>query len=117
MLRREDRERVVAEMTELFAKEPKLHDMIPSVVKGYLHPPQNPDECIFAKTTDCVSSDLKRTITPVPVRRRSGLHAVRLPRVGRPRRARRLQARRRAAAANDLQCIDRGRERHAALAR
>jgi len=64
MLRREDRERVVAEMTELFAKEPKLHDMIPSVVKGYLHPPQNPDECVFAKTTDCVSSDLKRKISP-----------------------------------------------------
>jgi len=64
MLRREDRERVIAELTELFAKEPKLHDMIPSVVKGYLHPPQNPDECIFAKTTDCVSSDLKRRISP-----------------------------------------------------
>jgi MoaA/NifB/PqqE/SkfB family radical SAM enzyme len=64
MLRREDRERVVAEMTELFAKEPKLHDMIPSVVKGYLRPPQDPSECIFAKTTDCVSSDLKRKISP-----------------------------------------------------
>jgi hypothetical protein len=38
--------------------------MRPSVVRGYLHPPQNPDECIFAKTTECVSSDLKRTITP-----------------------------------------------------
>jgi MoaA/NifB/PqqE/SkfB family radical SAM enzyme len=64
MLRREDRERVVAEMTELFAKHPKLHDMIPRVVQGYLKPPQNPDECIFAKTTHCVSSDLKRRITP-----------------------------------------------------
>jgi MoaA/NifB/PqqE/SkfB family radical SAM enzyme len=64
MLRREDRERVVAEMTALFAKEPKLHDMIPSVVKGYLKPPQTPDECIFAKTTECISSDLKREITP-----------------------------------------------------
>ena len=38
--------------------------MRPSVVQGYLHPPQNPDECIFAKTTACLSSDLKRTITP-----------------------------------------------------
>jgi MoaA/NifB/PqqE/SkfB family radical SAM enzyme len=64
MLRLEDRQRVVAEMTSLFAGEPKLHDMIPSVVKGYLAPPQNPDECIFAKTTACVSSDLKRAITP-----------------------------------------------------
>jgi len=64
MLRREDRERVVAEMTRLFATVPKLHDMIPSVVQGYLKPPQNPEECIFAKTTECISSDLKRVITP-----------------------------------------------------
>jgi MoaA/NifB/PqqE/SkfB family radical SAM enzyme len=64
MLRREDRERAVAEITALYAREPKLHDMRPSVVKGYLRPPQTPDECIFAKTTACVSSDLKRVITP-----------------------------------------------------
>ena len=64
MLRLEDRQRVVAEMTALFKQEPKLHDMIPSVVQGYLTPPQNPDECIFAKTTDCLSADLKRKIVP-----------------------------------------------------
>ena len=64
ILRREDRERVVAEITELFSRHPKLHDMIPSVVKGFLSPPQSPDECIFAKTTACLSSDLKRAITP-----------------------------------------------------
>ena len=33
----------------LYEDEPKLHDMIPSVVRGYLHPPQNPDDCIFAR--------------------------------------------------------------------
>lgn len=64
MLTREDRERVVREMTELHAREPKLHDMIPAVVKGYLNPPQSPDECVFAKTTECLSSDLKRVVTP-----------------------------------------------------
>jgi MoaA/NifB/PqqE/SkfB family radical SAM enzyme len=63
-LRPEDRAAVVAEITELFQKEPKLHDMIPSVVKGYLQPPQNPDECIFAKTTECLSADLKKKIVP-----------------------------------------------------
>ncbi len=63
-LRREDRERVVKEIIELNAREPKLHDMFPGVVRGYLHPPQTPDECTFAKTTECLSSDLKRTITP-----------------------------------------------------
>jgi MoaA/NifB/PqqE/SkfB family radical SAM enzyme len=64
MLRDEDRARVVAEITELYERHPKLHDMIPSVVKGYLQPPGNPDACIFAKTTACLSSDLKRAITP-----------------------------------------------------
>jgi MoaA/NifB/PqqE/SkfB family radical SAM enzyme len=64
MLSRDDRARVVKEITELYETEPKLHDMIPAVVRGYLHPPQNPDECIFAKTTSCVSSDLQHPITP-----------------------------------------------------
>jgi MoaA/NifB/PqqE/SkfB family radical SAM enzyme len=64
ILQREDRERAVAEISALYAREPKLEDMRPSVVRGYLHPPQTPDECIFAKTTACVSSDLKRAITP-----------------------------------------------------
>jgi MoaA/NifB/PqqE/SkfB family radical SAM enzyme len=64
MLRPEDRARVVDEIAGLHRREPKLMDMIPSVVQGYLQPPQNPDECIFAKTTACLSSDLKRTITP-----------------------------------------------------
>ena len=64
MLRPEDRERVVAEISSLYAREPKLEDMRPAVVRGYLRPPQSPDECIFAKTTACLSSDLKRPITP-----------------------------------------------------
>src|SRR6187549_2438252 len=38
-LRPEDRELLVHEITALHAREPKLHDMIPSVVRGYLHPP------------------------------------------------------------------------------
>ncbi len=60
----EDRELLVREITSLHATEPKLHDMIPSVVRGYLHPPQNPDECVFSKTTACLSADLKKPITP-----------------------------------------------------
>ena len=63
-LRPEDRARVVAEITALVAREPKLADMIPSVLQGYLRPPQRPEECIFARTTACLSSDLKRAITP-----------------------------------------------------
>ncbi len=64
MLGPEDRARVVAEMTGLARREPKLGDMRPEIIEGYLRPPQTPDECIFAKTTACVSSDLKRAITP-----------------------------------------------------
>ena len=55
---------MVKEILELYEREPKLHDMVPRVVQGYLHPPQTPADCTFAKTTDCLSSDLKRTITP-----------------------------------------------------
>ena len=63
-LRPSDRELLVHEIAALHASVPKLHDMIPAVVRGYLNPPQNPDVCIFAKTTDCLSSDLKKPITP-----------------------------------------------------
>lgn len=60
----DDRRRVVAEITSLAAREPKLNDMHPAALERYLHPPQDPDECVFAKTTACVSSDLRRAITP-----------------------------------------------------
>jgi sulfatase maturation enzyme AslB (radical SAM superfamily) len=63
-LRKADRTLFVDEIAALYASEPKLHDMIPSVVRGYLQPPANPDECIFAKTTACVSADLKQPISP-----------------------------------------------------
>ena len=63
-LRHEDRALVVEEITSLFDRHPKLHDMIPSVVGGYLQPPASPDDCIFSKTTTCLSADLKRRITP-----------------------------------------------------
>lgn len=63
-LRPDDRRLLVQEIAALHADEPKLRDMIPSVVRGYLHPPQSPAACVFSRTTDCVSSDLKKAITP-----------------------------------------------------
>jgi len=63
-LRPIDRELLVREISALHATTSKLNDMIPPVVHGYLNPPANPDACIFAKTTDCLSSDLKKVITP-----------------------------------------------------
>jgi MoaA/NifB/PqqE/SkfB family radical SAM enzyme len=63
-LRPEDRASVVEEIGRLHKQYEKLHDMQPVVTRGYMKPPQSPDECIFAKTTDCISSDLKHPITP-----------------------------------------------------
>lgn len=63
-LRQADRELLVHEIASLHATEAKLHDMIPSVVRGYLNPPPNPDACIFSKTTACLSANLTQPITP-----------------------------------------------------
>jgi sulfatase maturation enzyme AslB (radical SAM superfamily) len=63
-LRQEERALLVEEIASLHAQEPKLHDMIPSVVRGFLSPPSNPDACVFSKTTACLSADLKQPITP-----------------------------------------------------
>ena len=60
----EDRQRVVAEISELYKRLPKMKDMRPTVVQGYLEPPSSPSECIFSQTTACVSADLKSAITP-----------------------------------------------------
>ena len=58
-----ERERVVAEIAGLRRAFPKLY--APDVVlEGYLAPPGSPAECIFAKTTTCVSSDLTTKISP-----------------------------------------------------
>lgn len=64
MLRPEDRRRVVEEIGGLRPRLPKLRDMRKSVLEGYLNPPENPESCIFAQTTACLSSDLKKQITP-----------------------------------------------------
>jgi MoaA/NifB/PqqE/SkfB family radical SAM enzyme len=64
ILRPEDRRRVVAEIDTLRDRLPKLRDMRKSVLEGYLSPPADPESCIFAKTTACLSSDLEKRITP-----------------------------------------------------
>ena len=60
----EDRHRVVAEIASLRDRLPKLRDMRKGVLEGYLTPPTDPESCIFAKTTACLSSDLEKRITP-----------------------------------------------------
>jgi sulfatase maturation enzyme AslB (radical SAM superfamily) len=62
-LQPEDRARVVSELLVLRERFPKLQ-MPKGLLSAYLHPPKSPADCIFAKTTDCVSADLQTKITP-----------------------------------------------------
>jgi len=63
MLQPADRERVVAALMHLRTRYPKLK-MPKGMIQVYSEPPQNPDECIFAQTTTCVSADFTRQISP-----------------------------------------------------
>ena len=58
-----DRARVIAELRRLRDEIPKLQ-MLDGMLNVYARPPQSPDDCIFAQTTACFSSDLERRITP-----------------------------------------------------
>lgn len=62
-LRPADRRRVVAELMALRARYPKLQ-MPKGMIEVYAEPPSNPGECIFARTTTCVSADFERQIAP-----------------------------------------------------
>jgi MoaA/NifB/PqqE/SkfB family radical SAM enzyme len=54
---------VIAELRHLRVKYPVL-DMPDVVINEIASPPRNPDECIFARTTETFSADLKTKITP-----------------------------------------------------
>ena len=62
-LTKADRLQVVEEIRRLKPQFPKLQ-MPDGLLNVYAHPPQSPEECIFAQTTDCYSSDFEHTITP-----------------------------------------------------
>jgi MoaA/NifB/PqqE/SkfB family radical SAM enzyme len=63
ILTREDRQRVVRDLLRLRTQYPKLQ-MPRGMIEVYAAPPASPADCIFAKTTTCVSADLERRITP-----------------------------------------------------
>ena len=54
---------VIAELLRLRPLYPIL-DMHESALREFLHPPQSPADCIFARTTHTISADLKTVITP-----------------------------------------------------
>jgi MoaA/NifB/PqqE/SkfB family radical SAM enzyme len=62
-LRPVDRERVVSDLLGLRLKYPKLA-LPKGLIDVYAHPPQSPDECVFALTTATISADLTTRITP-----------------------------------------------------
>jgi MoaA/NifB/PqqE/SkfB family radical SAM enzyme len=58
-----DRAQVVADLKALRMKYPKLEAPI-GLIDAYAHPPDSPDECVFARTTTSISADLTTKITP-----------------------------------------------------
>ncbi|HET9839065.1 MAG TPA: radical SAM protein [Candidatus Angelobacter sp.] len=59
----EERARAVAELLRLRVLYPRL-DMREGALREFLHPPESPEKCIFAQTTQTLSADLKSRITP-----------------------------------------------------
>ena len=59
----EDRRSVVATLSDLRKRYTKIQ-MPDGLVKALAAPPKSPEECIFAKTTECISADFERRITP-----------------------------------------------------
>jgi sulfatase maturation enzyme AslB (radical SAM superfamily) len=62
-LTKADRERVIADLSRMRKNYSKLQ-MLDGMLKVYAQPPDSPENCIFAQTTECFSSDLERKITP-----------------------------------------------------
>ena len=58
-----DRHRVVDDLLALRSRFPKLAMPRP-MVEVYGRPPHSPDQCVFAKTTTCISADFRTTIGP-----------------------------------------------------
>jgi MoaA/NifB/PqqE/SkfB family radical SAM enzyme len=58
-----DRENVVQDLMALRLRYPKLFAP-KGLLEVYARPPASPDECIFAKTTKCISADFETRITP-----------------------------------------------------
>lgn len=57
------RQDVIDELSRLEGVLPKL-EIPQGLLEGYLNPPRNPDQCIFAKTTLAIAPDHKTPITP-----------------------------------------------------
>jgi MoaA/NifB/PqqE/SkfB family radical SAM enzyme len=63
ILNSEERARAIADLTRLRKQFPKL-DMPQVVIEQFASPPESPQDCIFAQTTQTISADLETKITP-----------------------------------------------------
>lgn len=54
---------MIADLRQLRLKYPAL-DLPEAVIRELESPPRSPDECIFARTTETISADLRTRITP-----------------------------------------------------
>jgi sulfatase maturation enzyme AslB (radical SAM superfamily) len=63
ILRPEERLRAIEDMLLLRTRFPKL-DMPEKMIRQFSSPPKDPDDCIFARTTQSLSADLKTRVTP-----------------------------------------------------
>lgn len=59
----DDRRRVVADLMALRLRYPRL-EAPEGMLNVYAHPPESPDECVFARTTTSVSADFTTRIEP-----------------------------------------------------
>jgi MoaA/NifB/PqqE/SkfB family radical SAM enzyme len=62
-LTKADRQKVVGDLLAFRSKYPKLRAP-EALLDAYVLPPDSPDDCIFAKTTACVSANFEKPITP-----------------------------------------------------
>jgi sulfatase maturation enzyme AslB (radical SAM superfamily) len=63
MLTLAERAMAIKEMMQLRKQYPKL-DMPAAVIQQFASPPQSPEDCVFAQTTETISADLQTEITP-----------------------------------------------------
>jgi sulfatase maturation enzyme AslB (radical SAM superfamily) len=63
VLTRSERRQVIADLSKLRLEFPKL-DMPEKLIRQFDKPPEGPEDCVFALTTQTLSADLKTKITP-----------------------------------------------------
>ncbi len=61
-----ERDQAIAELLRLRTLYPKLR-MGEGTIREFAHPPQSPEECLFARLTHTLSADLKTRITPCQI--------------------------------------------------